>query len=349
MQKIALIGFGTVGQGLCEILRDKSEELKQKYDYEWNIVAVSDMMKGSVYCSEGLNVNKLLDYAQNGKSLNDYDCKCKADLLHTGWDAIRTIKESNADVICELAFTDLQTGEPAISHCKAAFESGKSVVTSNKGPAALAYQEMKNLASANNVDFLIEGTVASGTPILNLVNGPLAGCEISSVKGILNGTTNYILTQMENGDSYSQALTEAQEKGYAEADPSGDVEGHDAAGKLVILANLLMSLPLTVRDVECQGITQLAPEDIVAALKVNERWKLIGVVEKTKRGFNASVMPTRVAVHHPLSSISGVTNAITYTTDLLGKVTLVGPGAGRIETGYALIQDMLAIHRKGSP
>ncbi len=347
MQKIALIGFGTVGQGLCEILRDKSEELKQKYDYEWNIVAVSDMMKGSVYCSDGLNVNKLLDYAQNGKSLNDYDCKCKADLLHTGWDAIRTIKESNADVICELAFTDLQTGEPAISHCKAAFESGKSVVTSNKGPAALAYQEMKNLASANNVDFLIEGTVASGTPILNLSEGPLAGCKISSIKGILNGTTNYILSEMEDGMSYNDALLKAQELGYAEADPTGDVEGYDARAKVAILTNVVMGHSFGINDVSCEGITKITSNDIELAKSQNSRWKLLGSTEIVDGKVVASVKPEMVSMNHPLAGIMGATNALTFSTDLMGDVTIVGAGAGKIETGFSILTDLLKIDTKG--
>jgi len=185
----------------------------------------------------------------------------------------------------------------------------------------------------------------SGTPALRLGMEMLAGAGVTRVEGIMNGTTNYILTQMEGGATYADALAEAQMNGYAEDDPTGDVEGHDAAGKVVIIANLLIDLPLTMKDVTCEGITQITPNDIAAALQTGERWKLIGMVEMTSRGFNARVMPTRIPLQHPLASISGVTNAITYTTDLLGDVTLVGPGAGRIETGYALIEDILAIHR----
>ncbi len=343
MQKIALIGFGTVGQGLCEILRDKTDELKQKYGYEWKIVAVSDVMKGSVYCPEGLNVDKLLKFAQDGKSLNDYDCKCKADILETGWDALKTIKKSNADVICELAFTDLQTGEPAISHCKTAFESGKSVVTSNKGPAALAYQEMLKLATANNVKFMIEGTVASGTPILNLAEGPLAGCKISSVKGILNGTTNYILSEMEGGMSYDDALAKAQELGYAEADPTGDVEGYDARAKVAILTNVVMGQSFGINDVACEGITKITSDDIAKANSENARWKLLGSTEIVDGKVVASVKPEMVTMSHPLAGIMGATNALTFSTDLMGDVTIVGAGAGRIETGFSILTDLLSI------
>ncbi len=344
MQKIALIGFGTVGQGLCEILRDKKNELKQKHDYDWKIVAVSDVMKGSVYCNEGLNVDKLLEFAESGKSLNKYDCKCKKSSLETGWDALRTIKESNADVICELAFTDLQTGEPAISHCKAAFESGKHIVTSNKGPAALAYQEMLKLAQDNNVEFKIEGTVASGTPILNLAEGSLAGNTITSVKGILNGTTNYILSEMENGMSYDDALAKAQELGYAEADPTGDVEGYDARAKVAILTNVVMGQSFGINDVSCEGITKITSEDIVNAKAQNARWKLLGSTEIIDGTIIASVKPEMVPMTHPLAGIMGATNALTFSTDLMGDVTIVGAGAGKIETGFSILTDLLAIN-----
>jgi homoserine dehydrogenase len=172
------------------------------------------------------------------------------------------------------------------------------------------------------------------------------GAGITRVQGILNGTTNYILTQMEAGDTYAAALEEAQGKGYAEADPTGDVDGHDAAGKVVIIGNLLLGLPLTMKDVDREGITGITPADIKSAQAAGERWKLIGLVEKQGDKVIAQVKPTRIPVSHPLASISGATNAITYTTDLLGDVTLVGPGAGRIETGYALIGDLLAIHRQ---
>jgi homoserine dehydrogenase len=141
-------------------------------------------------------------------------------------------------------------------------------------------------------------------------------------------------------------LQDAQAKGYAEADPTGDVEGYDAAGKVVIMANLLMGQAMTLADVDRQGITQLTSADIAAAKAAGERWKLIGRVEAIENTISASVKPTRLPVTHPLASVSGATNAITFSTDLLGDVTLVGPGAGRIETGYAIIGDLLAIHRK---
>ncbi|OQX71300.1 MAG: homoserine dehydrogenase [Candidatus Cloacimonas sp. 4484_275] len=335
-QKIAIIGFGTVGQGLCEILLKKREYLKEKYDYEFEVVAVADFVYGNVFNAEGLDISKMLEEAKAKKKFSE-------DL--TEWNNIELIKNCNADVVCELTFTDLKTGGPAIDHCIAAFESGKHIVTSNKGPAALKYQEMKKLAEKNGVTFQIEGTVVAGTPVINLAEGPLAGCEISKIRGILNGTTNYMLSEMEKGMSYDEVLKIAQELGYAEADPTGDVEGYDARGKVTILANVVMGAPLKIDDVACEGITKITPEDIKKAKEKNARWKLIGTVEKKDGKVVGSVAPEMIDLSHPLAGIMGATNALTFTTDLLGDVTIVGPGAGRIETGFSILTDLLKIFR----
>lgn len=337
--RLALIGFGNVGQGFAQILRDKGAQLAHRFGVDFQIVAISDLLKGSLYNPDGLDSAQLLEAVQNEGHLNSLSAP------HQGWDALQTISQSNADAIIEISYTDLETGEPALTHIRTALESGKHVVTTNKGPIALHYPELSALARKNRVEIGVEGTVMSGTPTLRLGQELLGGTNISKVQGILNGTTNYILTQMEAGASYQDALAQAQEQGYAEADPTGDVEGHDAAGKVVILANLLMDAPLTMADVSCQGITQVTPADIAAAKSAGERWKLIGMVEQTERGIEASVKPLRLPLSHPLASIGGATNAITYSTDLLHDVTLVGPGAGRMETGYALLEDLLAIQR----
>lgn len=338
--RLAMIGFGNVGQGLAQILQERGAELARRHGAEFQIVAVSDLLKGSVYDPQGLAPADLLGAVQAGEKLDGLDAP------YSGWDALRTIAESNANIILEMSYTDLETGEPALTHVRHALQNGRHVVTTNKGPTALYFPELKRLAQENNVQLGVEGTVMSGTPALQLGMELLAGAGIRRVQGILNGTTNYILTQMEAGAAYEEALAEAQQKGYAEADPMGDVEGHDAAGKVVILANLLLDLPLTMADVACEGITHLTPNDISAAREAGERWKLIGMVERDEQGHKASVRPTRLPVSHPLASVSGATNAVTYTTDLLGDVTLVGPGAGRVETGYALVGDMLGIHRR---
>jgi homoserine dehydrogenase len=336
-QKIAILGFGTVGQGISEILLNKKNYLKEKYNFDFDIVAVGDFVYGNCYNPNGLDIPFMLKEAKEKK-------KFSKDI--TKWDNITLIKESNATVLCELTYTDLTTGGPAINHVRAALESGKHVVTSNKGPAALKYAEFKKLADKNNVKFLIEGTVVAGTPVINLADGPLAGCEITKVRGILNGTTNYMLTEMEKGMDYNSVLKVAQELGYAEADPTGDVEGYDARGKVTILANIVMGAPLNITDISCKGITKITPADIEDAKKQGKRWKLIGCVEKKDGKVTGSVAPEMVELSHPLAGIMGATNALTFTTDLLGDVTIVGPGAGRMPTGFAILTDLLRINRE---
>lgn len=341
--RIALIGFGTVGQGLAEILVDKGDSLEQQHGVRFQIVAVSDLLKGSMYNHAGLDPATLLDVVRRTGKLHEYVEAQPSRALFTGWDSLRTIRDSNADTVVEISWTDVQTGQPAIDHVKAAFENGKNAVLTNKGPVALAYHELADLAIAQGVQFRFEGTVMSGTPAIRLAQRALAGCTISQIQGILNGTTNYILTQMEAGQSYSDALAEAQRLGYAEADPTADVEGWDAAGKAVILANVLIGGELTVADVDRTGISGLTLADVDAARAASERWKLIAKVWQVDGMTRASVTPTRVPLSHPLAGVGGAVNAVTYATDLLGDVTLVGPGAGRMETGYAVLGDLLEI------
>ena len=337
-KKLALIGFGTVGKGLCEILKMKQTYLNKKYGFDYSIVAVADFAYGNVYNPEGLDIDLMMKEANAKK-------KFTKDL--TNLDTVSLIKTCNANIVCELTYTDLTTGGSAIDHCKAALSAGKHIVTSNKGPAALFYPEMKKLADDNGVKFMIEGTVVAGTPIINLTDGPLAGCEISKIRGILNGTTNYMLTEMEKGMDYAEVLKIAQELGYAEADPTGDVEGYDARGKVTILANIVMGASIKISDVSCKGITKISKADIAAAKSKNARWKLIGSVERKDGKVFGSVAPEMIDLSHPLAGVMGATNALTFTTDLMGDVTIVGPGAGKIQTGFAILTDILAIHRSG--
>jgi len=219
------------------------------------------------------------------------------------------------------------------------------VTTMNKGPIALHYHELAALARDRGVGLFFEGTVMSGTPLLNVIRETLGGSRISEMRGILNGTTNYILTQMEEGASYPDALAEAQRLGYAEADPTADVEGHDALGKLLILAAVVMDTPLGWDQVSCRGISHLTPDDVKRARAEGLRWKLIAQLKRAGEGVEASVSPQAMPANAPLAGVSGAANAITYVTDPLGEVTLVGPGAGRRETGFALLADLLDIRR----
>ncbi|GAA6735139.1 homoserine dehydrogenase [Thermus oshimai] len=340
-QKLAIIGFGTVGQGLVELLLEKGQEL-QRLGLEFRVVAVSDLARGGLYCPRGLDLQTLLDVTRRTGSFAAYP---DGPGLERGWDSLKAIRDTNADIVIEATFTNVLTGQPAIDHCRAAFESGKHVVTSNKGPVALAYGELSALARARGVRWAFEGTVMSGTPALRLPLLTLVGSGIQEIRGILNGTTNYILTRMEEGLEYAEALQEAQAKGYAEADPTSDIEGHDAVYKLVILANVLMGLELKPDQVSRQGISGLTQQDLEAARREGQRWKLLARVRRAREGLEARVEPVRLPLSDPLAGVRGVTNALTYQTDTLGPVTLVGPGAGRRETGYALLVDLIHLVR----
>ena len=339
--KLAFIGFGTVGQGLAEILLEKKEMLAKNYNFNWTVVAISDTMKGSVYEKNGLDMVKVLDIIKNGKKLDEYPTGLK------GWNSLKTINDSNADTIIEVTFTDVKTGEPAITHIEAALNVGKNVVSTNKGPVVKQVGNLIKLAKKNNAFYGFEGVVLAGTPALNLVEYTLAGNNIKGFKGILNGTTNYILTRMEENMSYEDALRKAQDLGYAEADPTGDVEGLDALGKVVILTNVVLRKNIGWQDVERKGITGISKEDIENAKSENMRWKLIGSAEIQPDGnVKAKVQPIKLPLSDPLAGVNEATNALTFFTDELGPVTIVGPGAGRRETGFSLLIDLLNINRK---
>jgi homoserine dehydrogenase len=296
--KLAFIGFGTVGQGLTEILLEKKDMLAKKYDFHWTVVAISDIMKGSVYDENGLDMVKILGLVKAGKKLNEYPTGIK------GMDGLTTIEKTNADTIVEVTFTDVKTGEPALTHIKTALGAGKNVVSTNKGPAVKQAMELLDMAASNNVHYGFEGVVLSGTPALNLAKHTLAGNKITGFKGILNGTTNYILTRMEEGMAYNDALKKAQELGYAEADPTGDVEGLDALGKVVILSNVVLGKNIGWKDVERKGITEITKDDVEKAKAEGKRWKLIGSAEIQPDGsVKAKVWPEKLPLSNPLSGV----------------------------------------------
>lgn len=338
--KLAFIGFGVVGQGLAEILQEKRQRLREEEGFEAKVVAISDFTKGSLYHPDGLDLEAVLDAVQKNGSLENYP---ETDGLVTGWNSLETIKQSNADTVIEVSYTDVATGQPAIDHCRTAFQSGKNVVMTNKGPVALAYQELSALAKKHRVSWGFEGTVMSGTPALRMPKLALSGNDITGIRGILNGTTNFMLMRMDEGESYEAALKEAQALGYAEADPTSDVEGLDARYKIVILAQHVMGMPLSVEEVECTGISQMTPELIDQARAEGKRWKLIASAKKENGRIAAKVSAEKVPLDDPLAAVSGALNAITYETDLLGPVTLSGAGAGKTETGFSLLIDLLTI------
>lgn len=343
--KLAFIGFGGVGQALAKLLLEQKDQLQDKYQLSPTVVAVSDVIKGSVYHPEGLNIEQLLKVVTETGNVENYQAK---EGLIKGWDSISTIKESNADMIVEVTYTDVKTGQPAIDHCRTAFEHKKSLVTTNKGPVAIKYKELAQLAKDNNVYWGFEGTVMSGTPALRMPMTSLAGNEINEIKGILNGTTNFMLTEMEKGFSYKAALQKAQKLGLAEADPTSDVEGYDVRYKAVILANYLMNTALLAEEIPCKGISDVTEEMIQAALAENKNWRLLARLKRENGKVKASIQPELLDSNDPLAGVTGATNAIVYECDLAGSIMLTGPGAGLIETGYSLLIDIIDYQRQNT-
>lgn len=330
---ICFAGFGNVGQGLAGILADKEESLRRA-GFAFRTVAVVTKTRGALADPEGISLPALLERVRLGEPVG-------RDTL----DASEATLLPGVDIVVDVTPTNLEDGGVGLALTRTALLAGRHVVTSDKGPASLAMDELRDLARQKGCSYRFEGTVLSGTPSLNLALEAMAGCSIQSVQGIVNGTTNYILTRMEEGFGYAEALAEATKLGYAEADPRGDVDGWDAAVKAQILAGVVLGTPMPLFSVRRTGISHLTAKDVEEAARNGRRIKLIARAERTERGVSASVAPEALPLTHPLASVQGVMNALTYTTDHLGQVTITGPGAGRKETGQALLSDILAIVR----
>jgi homoserine dehydrogenase len=338
--RLLFVGFGTVAQGLSELLIEKRAELEKSYGLRWTVTGIVDTLKGSAANPDGLDLEKIMAMVADGRSISEYaDGGCHLE-------ALPMIESAAADVMLEATYTDITTGQPATDHIRAALKRGIHVTTTNKGPLALFSNELEALAAEHGAQFLYEGTVMAGTPLLNLIRETLAGSRINEMQGILNGTTNYILTQMEAGMDYTAALAQAQELGYAEAVPDADVLGWDALAKVTILGNVVFSGSLSPDDSPCTGITEISSADIEAAAAAGKRYKLIGRVWRDGDAVRASVEPMQMDLSHPLAGVGGATNAMTISTDTVHDVTVVGPGAGRRETGFALLNDIITINRR---
>lgn len=337
MIKIMYVGFGVVSQGLAEIILAANALLPVHQKTEIQTVGILDTMKGSRIDTHGIDMQAVLKRAKNG----DYSL-----LKDNVPDIPKAIKEMEADIVIEASFTNIKTGQPAINHIEAALNSKKHVVTTNKGPIAIAFEQIFELAKKQKRVVAIEGTVMSGTPIINVLNNGLLGANITSVSGIMNGTSNYILTQMQLGMSYKDALAAAQKLGYAEADPTSDVEGIDTLAKVMILSNVVFNTQLNRVDIQVQGISHISASDIQKAASENKRWKLIGKVWKDENGkIHGMVGPEVVTNNDSLYSITGAMNALKVTSTILGDTTIIGAGAGKIETGFALYNDIISIVR----
>jgi homoserine dehydrogenase len=331
--KINLVGFGVIGKGLVKTLLMKKDWLKSRYGFEPIVVSISDIT-GTLVDLEGIDLKTALEGVDEKGGI----IGLKGATKMTGIDVIRKV---DADILVEVTPTNVETGEPGLSYMLAAMENEKHVVTSNKGPLALEFKRLKKTAEKNNVQFKFEASAGGAMPLINLAKDILSGDEILSIKGILNGTSNFILTKMtQEGTEFETTLLEAQELGIAESDPSYDISGSDTASKLVILANAIMGQNVTYEDVKIQGITKITPEAIHLAKEEGYVIKLVGQVEKD----GLEVAPKLVPVNHPLN-VDGTLNVATFKTDLARDLTLVGPGAGAMETNSAILSDILSIFR----
>ncbi|MGH2509516.1 MAG: homoserine dehydrogenase, partial [Ktedonobacteraceae bacterium] len=255
------------------------------------------------------------------------------------------LQETGANILVEATSTNLSDAEPGLSHIVTALRMGVHVVTANKGPGALAGVELLALARQQGVQLRMEASVMAGTPVLSTLIEGMAGANVQAVRGILNGTTNYILSAMAEGRAYAEVLAEAQVLGYAETDPSADVEGYDALAKTLILAALVFNQPLKQEQVALQGITALSLDDIQQAAEAGQRFKLIASIQRNGAQLEARVAPQALDLSDPLARVDGVTNALTIQTETLPAVTIIGPGAGGLATAQGLLADIIACAR----
>src|SRR5215469_2008422 len=338
--RLSIIGFGVVGQGLAELVASKQELLRQQFALDVKLVSVANGRHGFIYRESGLDIPLLLELAARRRPLTEHP-----GIVH--WtQPLDGLLTTGADVLAEPTGTNLRDAEPGMSHVRAALTLGIHVITANKGPVALAAHELLALAKQRSLQLRMESTVMAGTPVISTLCEGVAGATVRSIRGILNGTTNYILSAMASGRDYADVLAEAQALGYAEADPTADVEGYDAVAKVLILAALVFNQALKPAQVVRQGITDVIRDQMLQALKEGKRIKLIGsLFFNEENQLQARVEPLALPEHDILAQIDGVMNALTFQADTLSQVTIVGPGAGRLQTGQGLLADLIAVSR----
>ncbi|MBI5960200.1 MAG: homoserine dehydrogenase [Chloroflexi bacterium] len=337
---VALIGFGNVGRALARLLMRKTDVLRQDYNLTFTVTGIATNSRGCAIDPGGIHLETALKLVEAGDGLRS---------LHRGDPVIETldfIERCPASLILESTWLNPHTGQPAADYARAALRAGRHVVTANKGPVAFAYRELCELARQNGRGFFFESTVMDGAPVLGLGREALLATDIHRIHGILNSTTNFVLTQIEEGSSLEQAVQQAQQMGLAEADPANDLEGWDAAVKIVVLANVLMGADLRPADVDRTGITGLAVDDIRAAVASGERYKLLCEAVREGETVRACVRPVRLPLSDPLSQIRGTSSAVTFETDTLSHLTLIEGDPDPETTAYGMLVDMINITRE---
>ena len=326
--RIVLIGYGNVGQAFVRMLERKKEYIEERFGKTPVISAIVTGRRGGLICPEGVDTSSITD-----------------DMFNKSLDALSVIKTGEYDIMAELTPINIMTGQPATDHIRCALELGKHVITANKGPIAWHYRELRDLAQAKGVQFCHEATVMDGAPVYNLVKENLMGCKITEVKGILNATTNFILTEMEKGVSYEDAIEEGRRQGFVEADPSMDLDGWDASAKLTALMNVLMDVEITPMDIRRTGIGGITKEQIDSAAAEGKKIKLLchGWMEEGRP--IGVVEPTLVDENDMAAIMDATMSYVTINTDLTGEMTMVEHAfEPEIDhTAYGVLSDFLRI------
>jgi homoserine dehydrogenase len=336
---LALLGFGNVGQALARLLLEKRADLQAQYDLTFTVTGIATARHGLAIRPDGIDLAEALRLAEQGAQLDQLVGSPPATpAIHTNLDFIHNC---GADVLFENTPVNYQTGQPAVDHLQAALQLGIHAVTANKGPVVHAYRALTDLAAQHRRKFYFESAVMDGAPVFSLFREALPAAHLLSFQGVLNSTTNLILTRMEGGESFTQAVTYAQSIGIAETDPSGDIDGWDAAVKVAALVTVLMDIPLKPWQVERQGIRAITPEAIETARQAGQRWKLLCSARREAAGVRAAVAPQRVGPNSPLYGVSGTTSLVQFETDVLGLLSVIETDPGPHTTAYGLLADFL--------
>lgn len=334
--RLALLGFGSVGQALARLLLRKRDELRQRYDLDFLVTGIATGRHGAAIAPQGLDLEAALRLAEAGERLDALSA------VTPPADGIAFVQQVPADVLFENTPVNYETGEPAVTHLRLALERGMHAITANKGPVVHAYRELTALAQRMGRRFYFESAVMDGAPIFSLFREALPAAQLRAFRGILNSTTNLILTRMEeHGETMDEAVAYAQSIGIAETDPSGDVDGWDAAIKVAALVTVLMGVPLTPQQVEREGIRGITAAMVAEAQAQGKRWKLVCSAHREGEAVVARVRPELVGPESPLFGVRGTSSIVTFQTDVLGDLSIVEEDPGPHTTAYGLLADFL--------
>lgn len=338
--KLAFIGFGNVAREFARMLKGRALLLNKTYDLRWRTTAIATHRHGTIITDTDINLMEAIERVENHKQLSGI-----AHALALP-DSEELIRRCDADIIFETTPLSALDGEPASTYIRQAISRGIHVVTANKGPIACAFQELKTLAERHQVKFHFEGTVMDGTPVFNLQRIGLPATEILGFSGVLNSTTNVILSAMEAGRSFAEGLQEAQHLGIAEANADYDIDGWDAGVKALALANVFMQARLHPRKLSPTGIRGVTQEMVQSARAAGKVIRLIARAERNHGQVEIRVAPEAVDAHSFFGALQGTSSALSITTDLMGEISIVEHHPRLTQTAYALLSDMVSIHQQ---